>query len=231
MKKRLIASIMIVIFSWSSLLWANYPQPTDNPPPPPPPATPDVLTLASQPVLSWADNVLIICVANCGSSNASNLYARYNGGLWPANTQTRIVSQANGIYTIEYLLPGTNTWQPIKWTMLGSLNSVNGTSATRPVPAKKYEKRGNKWEEVENDEWSGVAFPIKVDKKGRPSVFYMVLKNKRTGEIIAPNMNIKITHWGKTIRTLGIVAGLTTSAGLALFYTPAILFWLPLTSM
>lgn len=239
MKKQIVSLIMVLFFSWSNILWAEtiHPQPAApqaQSSAPSAPANPDALKLAVRPVISFTtDNVLVICAANCGSTAASNFYAYNNGAGFTNGTQAWNIEEA-GNWFVFYQLPGA-AWQRVTNSMLGKAPSPIGTgSATdnmyKNQPPKGHyrlwNKNGKNWQEfnLDNPNFSTLIVPSAIDPKtGRPESLLVVIKDLPSGKIIVHTENVKITHWGKTIRTLGIAAALTIGFGAAVYYAPGII--------
>ncbi len=246
MKKQIISLLLVCVFFWANLLWAApIPQPDNEEPEtetsgPAAPASTDALKLGTKPVLSWTeDSVLAICVANCGATNASKLYAYYNGASFPAGTQSYNVKEDTSWYVL-YKLPGSS-WQRITNSMLGSqpaartANIYADTNQTQNNGGYRVwtKNKKGKYEEMNlsNEDFAVLVVPNQWDQKGRPNNFTVVIKDRATGHVIIHVKNVKITHWGKTIRTLGIAAAITVGIGTVVFYAPGILLALPGTML
>ena len=239
MKKQIISVIIASVFFWSNFLWAGatHPQPTGpqaQSNAPSAPANPDALKLAVEPVIKFTtDNILVICAANCGSTAASNFYAYNNGASFTDGTQAWAIEET-GTWFVLYQLPGA-TWQRVTNSMLGKAPSAtetgsatdNNTHKNQPskVHYRVWKKQGKKWQEVnlDNSTTSVMVVPVYWDEKGRPINFTMIAKDRQTGHIIIQAQNVKITHWAKTVRTLGIATALTVGFYCAIFYAPGVI--------
>jgi len=222
-KKQIISLVVLLLFAWADV-WA-IPTPSESDANQSASIPTDVFSYTSEPVLTWnPDRFLVICLENCGSTEAVNVYARYKNGPFPGGTKTRTTPVGN-LWTVEYALSGSSQYLPIKKDMLFKLETT--PTAENPPQEVKYKawknKGGKKGEVIQTPDWAVFAYPIVRDKKGRGEVYWVIVKDRATGKLIVPAMNVKITHWGQTIRTLGLFAALTTTAGLLVFYAPGVI--------
>jgi len=223
LKKQIVSLIVLVSFACAEA-WA-IPSP-DTETRQPASISADTFSYGTEPVLTWnPDRFLVICLENCSSTNAVNLYARYKNGPFPGETKIR-TNPAGNLWTVEYALKGSVQYLPIKKDMLFKLEATP-TASENPGQEIKYKawknKGGKKGEVIQSPDWAVFAYPIVRDKKGRGEVYWVIVKDRQTGKLIVPAMNVKITHWGQTIRTLGLYAALTVTAGYLVIYVPGII--------
>ena len=238
MKKQIITTITICIFLWTSIIGASN-LATPNGTPQQVAENGNILQLNSEPVISITSNhILIICKANCGAKNAEKVYALYQGKKFPPGTNFQVVEtklREKKIYTVEYQLPDNTAWFPITTNMvtdtppqLSSTEPPMEQPTTISMRYQRLEKKGknkrgkDQWQVVEDNNFIVLGIPL-VYEKGKPVVMNVIVKDKETGNIIVIAPNVKITHWGKTIRTLGVVAGLTISAGVLIYWAPGVI--------
>ena len=80
--------------------------------------------------------------------------------------------------------------------------------------------------EIHDSNLDVYTIPCLLDKKGKPIAFDVYIIDKSDPKQIHRTItvyDVKITHWGKTVRTLGIAAAVTTSVGLLVFWAPGVI--------
>jgi len=106
------------------------------------------------------------------------------------------------------------------------------TQGQPPVQAKKipYQKfvkgADGKYHEVYDNTLELYLIPCLWNKKGKPLTFDVYIIEKSVPKDIHTTIivtNVKITPWGRTLRTQGMAATKTTSAGLLIYWAPGVI--------
>ena len=76
-----------------------------------------------------------------------------------------------------------------------------------------------------NEDYYGMIWGVIKKNNGEIIGHNMFINDKKTGmrTLSTNNVDIKITHWAELAKTLGIVAGITTTVGMLAFWTPGII--------
>lgn len=157
------------------------------------------------PNIRWENQRLLFSYSIANEQKNYQYIVVLPGGTreWPKDTKAEAEKQKDGTYKIKILLPNQKKWLYVANSMVKSLSGAN---------------------EMEQIITGNVSQEFYADGPNKPPVIvkipFVYIPSEKHLTVFVPN--VKITHWGKTVRHGFTVAGITGVLLQAIFWIPAL---------
>jgi hypothetical protein len=193
--KKTVALVIILTLTFSSFAWAKHPAPTQ-----PisndtltytPVATTNVFQPPQQPKVKWDKGIMAIVFLD-ESGKRVTVYATNHGDLFPTKTVARVQENTTEKkYSIEYQLPGEDTWTPITNDMLSTERPTEAETNLLPM------------------ETGVVSMADPTDDEGKRKIECAYIYNPNTEQMIVVVPDVVIDTWPKTVRRVALITGIS----------------------